>query len=188
MAGESLQDQLIKAGLAKPADAKKANRQKKVSAAKNRKDGKGNDDSRDKLAKARQQKADRAKQDRSKAAERNQVVSQRALLAQIRQIVKQNDKRDLKAKDAEHTYQFVHGKKIKKIYVTQVHKDALLKGELAIINCDGTYHFLDREAMQKVRERDERWIVSWVDPDVKPETVDPDDPYADYQVPDDLDW
>ncbi|MDA1074277.1 MAG: DUF2058 family protein [Proteobacteria bacterium] len=188
MPGESLQSQLIKAGLATAADARKVDRQKKVAKARDRKDGKSESDSREKIAKAKVQKAERAKENRSKAVERNQVVSQHALMAQIRQIVKQNDQRDLKAKDAEHPYQFVHGKKVKRIYVTEAHRNALIKGSLAIINCDGTYHFLEREPMEQVRKRDPKWIVSWADPDAKAAEPDPEDPYAKFQVPDDLDW
>ena len=88
-------------------------------------------------------------------------------------------------------YGFTYGKKVKKIYVTEAQRDQLVDGQLGIvtlvINHEGRrFELVPRAIADKIRERDEAFFVDLGEP-TKSEP-DENDPYADYQVPDDLIW
>lgn len=51
---------------------------------------------------------------------------------------------------------------------------------------EGSYELIPRDAALKIKERDPQRIILLNEP--KSQDVDPDDPYAAYQVPDDLMW
>ena len=86
----------------------------------------------------------------------------------------------------EATYQFTDGKKIKKIYVTEALKKQLSVGNLAIAKLDERYELVPSGIAEKITARDASVIVSHhVNTN---DTIDADDPYAAYQIPDDLDW
>ena len=101
MAG-SLQDQLIKAGLATPAQAKKAEREKRAQQHQGKKqqkkggkpDKKPNDEAR---KRAQAQLAEKKRRDKEAARAINQKAAEKALRAEIKQIILKND---LRAKDA----------------------------------------------------------------------------------------
>ena len=58
---------------------------------------------------------------------------------------------------------------------------------LAIVQHQGGYEVIPREAALKIQERDPRRIVQ-LNILVEPKTPEEDDPYAAYQIPDDLMW
>lgn len=82
-------------------------------------------------------------------------------------------------------YNFVDDKKVKRISVNALVRNKLSSGSLAIVHHGGGYEIIPREAALKIQERDPRRIVLLNTPTEAP---DADDPYAAYQVPDDLMW
>jgi uncharacterized protein YaiL (DUF2058 family) len=65
-------------------------------------------------------------------------------------------------------------------------RNQLSNGFLAIVHHAGGYEVIPREAALKIQERDPQRIVQL---NVKKEEVAAeDDPYAAYQIPDDLMW
>jgi uncharacterized protein YaiL (DUF2058 family) len=176
----SLQDQLLQSGLV---DKKKAKQLKQEQ----RKETKGRpkgqphiDENKEQAKRSQQQKAER---DRLLNKEQQAEAEMRAVKAQIVQLIKMNrvtrDRGDI-------PYQFTDGKRIKKIYVTaQVQKD-LIGGRLAIARLGQEYELLPALAAQKIIERDSHVVVVLNQPSA--EVLDEDDPYADYQIPDDLMW
>lgn len=208
MAG-SLRDQLVQAGLATNAQAKKAERQqraeeqsKRHGGNKQRKvsKGKGEDAPKTQSAtakvKSRAQKLETAKieKDRAIASQRNEKSAAKALRAEIKQIILLNDQRAKTTKaavDGYVPYSFVHGKKIKRIYVPAAQRDQLISGALVVVNNDGLYHFVDKKVADKIVTRDpRRIIVANADKPAENSTgnSDDDEHYAKFQVPDDLDW
>jgi len=212
---QSLRDQLVAAGLASSSQAKKAEKQKRAEAQaraqgkKNSKKnkGKGKDKGKGKAgkappagspqaaaaeptatARAKLAQAAKVRRDKEIARERNQKAQARALRAQIKQLVKENDQRVKEKSDTDVPYNFLHKKKIKRIYVPPTQLDALSKGKLVIINNDGLYHLVTPEIADKIAKRDPKWIITAHD-DTKP-SDDPemDDYYKKFEVPDDLDW
>ncbi len=202
---ESLRDQLVKAGLATANQAKKAERQVSAQqrasrkpeddAAKaksgNKKDrhrGKsGKPSTQDKVrARARELNAEKLKKDQALAAVRNEKAAAKALRAEIKQIILQNDQRSADKKDDDVPYNFLHGKKIKRIHIPKAQVEALSSGALAIVNNDGRYHLVSAEVAQRLSEKNPKCVIAAHNErkDAEPE----DEFYAKFKVPDDLDW
>ncbi|GAA4894124.1 DUF2058 domain-containing protein [Ferrimonas pelagia] len=174
----SLQDQLMKAGLVSKHDAKKANKAKHRAL----KSGKKfvNEAKQD----AAQKRVDQAERDRQLNAERKAEADKKALQAQIRQLITVNaQNRDR----GEIAYNFSDSGKITKIFVTEKLQQGLINGQLAIAKLDDSYHLIPTGVADKVAQRDDSFIVLLNDRNAEAE-VDEDDPYADYQIPDDLMW
>ena len=193
---ESLRDQLVKAGLATTAQAKKAERSKRAEATAERHQGKAKGKNptlpseTDKVkAKAAKQRAEKAARDKALAQQRNEKSRAKALQAQVKQLILQNDQRTKVADDDAVPYNFVHGKKIKKIFVTKVQLDALSNGRLVVVNNNGLYHFVDEKVAKQIEQRDpKRIIVAHAAEAKSPEPGSDDEFYAKFEVPDDLDW
>jgi uncharacterized protein YaiL (DUF2058 family) len=83
-------------------------------------------------------------------------------------------------------FQFVDGKKIKKIHVTPKIQTELSRGRIAIARLEGRYELLPAAAARKIMQRDETAILLLNTSE--PVAAGEDDPYAAYQIPDDLMW
>jgi uncharacterized protein YaiL (DUF2058 family) len=184
--------------LATSAQAKKAERSKRAEATSERhqtkaKKGKGattsQSDTAKVKAKAAQQRAERAAKDKALAQQHNEKAQAKALQAQIRQLILQNDQRTKVADDDAVPYNFVHGKKIKKIFVTKQQLEALSSGRLVVVNNNGIYHFVDEKVAKQIEQRDPKRIIVAHDANAKPPEPGSDEEfYAKFEVPDDLDW
>ena len=200
---QSLRDQLVKAGLATTAQAKKAERSKRAETTAQRQRGKSAKGKKGKdgqssttqsetekvKAKAALQRAAKAARDKALAQRRNEKSHAKALQAQITQLIRQNDERTKVSDDDAVPYNFLHGKKIKKIFVNKVQLDALSVGRLVVVNNNGLYHFVSAKVAKQIEERDPRRIIVAHRRDEKPPEPGSDDEfYAKFEVPDDLDW
>ncbi|SHI21318.1 DUF2058 domain-containing protein [Ferrimonas marina] len=173
----SLQDQLMKAGLVSKHDAKKANK------AKHRALKSGKKVINEAKADAAQKRVDQAERDRQLNAERKAEADKKAVQAQIRQLITVNaQSRD----KGELAYNFSDNGRITKIFVTPALQQGLVNGQLAIATLDDKYHLIATAVAEKVAQRDASAIVLLNDK--AKDAVDEDDPYADYQIPDDLMW
>lgn len=181
----SLQEQLLKAGLADAKKAKQINKEKRKQAKQAPKGQQQVDEA--KLA-AKQALAEKAERDRELNRQRQEQAEQRAIAAQIKQLIEMNRVPRPKPSggDEDIAYQFAHGKKIKKIYVTKKLQEQLVRGLLAIVELDGSYELVPAKVAEKIALRDAGRIL--VKNDSASDAVDEDDPYADYQIPDDLMW
>ena len=199
---ESLRDQLVKAGLATASQAKKAERQAKAQQHANRsgqpgKTAKQGQSKPKKVdpnspeavkARARKQQAEKRERDKALAEARNEKAAARALRAEIKQIITQNEQRQKSSNDEDVPYQFVHGKKIKKIYVPPSQREQLIKGSLVVVNNDGLYSLVSKDVAEQIRARDPKRIITGQEEEKKPEPGSDDEFYAKFEVPDDLDW
>lgn len=176
----SLQDQLLQSGLV---DKKKAKQIKQEQ----RKDAKGRqkgqvpvDENKEQARRVLQEKADR---DRQLNKQQQAEIEKKAIRAQIVQLIKMNR---VDRQQGEIAYQFTDGTRIKKIYLTQQLQKELINGRLAIAKLEDNYELLPASAAEKIMQRDAEVIVLLNR--YEKEGVDEDDPYADYQIPDDLMW
>ncbi|MDZ7669493.1 MAG: DUF2058 domain-containing protein [Gammaproteobacteria bacterium] len=189
MAG-SLKDQLLKAGLVTPDRARKVERQARVEKQARRK-GKTASAEPSATAEARERaqqlKREKAERDRAQAKAANDKAAAKAQRAELKQIILQNDQRVKAMSDDDVAYNFVHGKRVKRIYVPAAQRDQISNGTLVIVNNDGHYHLLTRTAADKVAARDPKRIIVSHDA-TKPEADSDDEYYARFKVPDDLDW
>ncbi|MDO3721897.1 DUF2058 domain-containing protein [Marinobacter sp. chi1] len=177
----SLQDQLLKAGLA---DEKKAKAIRQEKRKKRKTQPKGAFQESEAEIRARKAREEKAERDRELNRQRQQEAEKKAIQAQIRQIIETNR---LDRSKGETSYQFVHDKKIKKILVDDGMFDALSSGRLAIASLNDSYEIIPEAVARKIMERDEQAIVVLHDRTTQQEN-DEDDPYAGYEIPDDLMW
>ncbi|WP_341706171.1 DUF2058 domain-containing protein [Halopseudomonas sp.] len=172
----SLQAQLLKAGLVDEKKLKQAQRAKKKEA----KAQPPGDNGPSAAQKAREQKAER---DRELNQQREAEAARKAAEAQAKQMIEQNV---VDRAGGETPYQFVSKNKIKKIHVTEEQFGLLSRGRLGITRLSGGFVLIPLEIAEKVRERVPHWPVHIAE--VKKETAAEDDPYAGYEIPDDLMW
>ncbi len=190
---DSLRDQLVKAGLASGAQAKKAERQTRAERNAQRSGGKHGAPREDPnspervKAQALKQQAEKRARDQALARDRNAKSAAKALRAEIKQIIFQNDLRAKTVNDDDLPYNFVHRKKIKKIFVPREQVELLSTGSLIIVNNDGLYHLLSKDVAEQIRVRDPKRIIAAHD-NKPPEHGSDDEHYAKFEVPDDLDW
>ena len=83
-------------------------------------------------------------------------------------------------------YNYTFNSKIKKLPLDAVTHNALVKGRLSLCGIEEVTYIVTRETAEKLSELDADIIL--VQNDKVDEEVDENDPYADYQIPDDLMW
>lgn len=181
----SLRDQLLKAGLADPKQAKKVEKEKRE-AAKQAPKGKPVEDEARRAAREAQQA--RAERDRELNRQKIEAAERKAVREQIRQLIISNRMEKNggdRGKDTE-SYRFTDGKKIEKIYVTDLIHRQLSRGQLAIVKLGNAYEVVPGAVAEKIKERDPSFVISLASRDTSAPAED--DPYARFQVPDDLMW
>jgi uncharacterized protein YaiL (DUF2058 family) len=176
----SLQDQLLKAGLIDKNKVKQVRREKYKQAKQQPKGQPLEDETR---LRAQQALAQKAAQDRELNLRREQAAAQKAIAAQIKQLI-ENHRIDRNR--GEVAYQFADGAKIKQLYVTAAQQDALAWGQVAIVRLGAAYELVPKVVAGKIRQRDAAVVVSLAAP--RDSAAEEEDPYADYQIPDDLMW
>ena len=121
----SLQEQLLKAGLADEKKAKQIKKEQRQA----KKANKGKPQVNESRLAAEKALAEKAQRDRELGRQRQAEADKKAIYAQIVQLV--NTSR-IDRKGGEVAYQFTDGKKIKKLYVTAAQQNQLTKGMIAI--------------------------------------------------------
>jgi uncharacterized protein YaiL (DUF2058 family) len=176
----SLQDQLLKAGIVDKDKAKKINKEKRKKARQMPKGKVALDEAKEQAKRAL---AEKSESDRLRSKTLQAAADKKAIHAQVIQLVRTNT---IERSGGETTYQFTDNKKIKKIYVTVAQQNELIKGQLAIAKLDEEYALIPRQIAEKIQQREDH-IITVLNSQQQSE-VDADDPYADYQIPDDLMW
>ncbi|MDQ7090621.1 MAG: DUF2058 domain-containing protein [Methylococcales bacterium] len=179
---KSLQEQLLGAGLTNKAKAKtsKTNKRKQTQAQRKNKLVVVDETAEAmKLAKLKL-----IEKDKVLNLQKQQIAAKKALVAQVKQLIESKKIPQDKEGGA---YNFSDGSKVKKIYVSDEVRDQLVKGRLAIVKIEKSYEIVTAEVAEKIHQRDENCVLL-LNEGTSLETLDENDPYADYQVPDDLIW
>jgi uncharacterized protein len=180
MAG-SLQDQLLKAGLADEKKSKKIQKEKKKQAKIQRKTKvEVVDETKQQVKHAREEKKQR---DRELNEQQKAAALRKAIDAQIKQLIEMNR---VPRAGADVDYNFTDNKKIKKMRVTPLMLEQLSAGRLSIVSLEGGYEVVPTPVAEKIKEREDSRVI--VCNEGGKEEIDEDDPYADYKIPDDLMW
>ena len=176
----SLQDQLLKAGLI---DDKQANKIKKSKHKQVKQKQKNKIETADEAKQAAQQaQAEKVERDRQLNRQRKAEAERKAVTAQVRQLVEMNRQ---STDEGDIAYSFTDGTLIKRIAVTDTQLKQLGNGRLCIIKLDEQYALIPTRVAEKIQLRDAQTLILSNRPTEAP---DEDDPYADFQVPDDLMW
>jgi uncharacterized protein YaiL (DUF2058 family) len=182
----SLQEQLLKAGLTD---------KKKVTQAKREKHKKVKQQQRHKVVEVDENKAaaeralaEKQEKDRLLNLKNKQIAEQKAIAAQIKQLIEIN--RQPKG-NGDIACNFTDANVIKRIYVDKVTQKRISVGKLAIVKYAQGYEIVPMPVADKIAQRDELVVVYRADVLAVDETVEKteeDDWYADYDIPDDLSW
>jgi uncharacterized protein len=176
----SLQEQFLKAGLVDKNKAKQAHHDKTKQKKEERKTGTQTvDEARLAALETQRKNAERA---RELNAQRDAAATQKAIMAQIAQMVQKN--RQSKG-NGDIAYNFTHGSKIERMFVSAAVQAHLIAGRLVIVCQGDAVDLVPRVIADKIAERDASLVVR-----VKKTSndIDEDDPYAAFQIPDDLMW
>lgn len=176
----SLQDQFLKAGLVSQKKVKQTNQEKSKQKKDERRTGTQTvDEVRLAALETQRRNAERA---RELNAQRDAAARQKAIVAQIAQMVEQS--RQGKG-GGDIPYNFTHDNKIKRLFVSAAVQADLIAGRLVIV-CQGeSVDLVPRVVADKIAERDPTLVVRVNKTSTE---TDADDPYADYKIPDDLMW
>ncbi|MBT8140674.1 MAG: DUF2058 domain-containing protein [Gammaproteobacteria bacterium] len=194
----SLQDQLLKAGMVDAKKAKALEKEKRRQAKQVRR-GQAEADS-DIEDAAAQAKAAKLEKDREANRQKQAQAEEKAITAQIKQLIESHriarpGAGGGQGKEEPIGYQFVHGKKIKKILVDAKLQRQLECGVIAIVVLNDNYELVPAATAEKIAQRDSDIVVLLNDTiaTAKDSGGDnsndsDDDYYAQFKVPDDLMW
>ena len=177
MAKNALQAQLLKAGLV---DTKKAKQLSKQAQHAKRTGDAADAEVKKALAIAQ---AEKVAKDQKLNQEKQHILEQKMLTANIIQMIKQHQIHDIQG---DISYQFVDDTKIKKLYITQKLYNQIVAGHVCIARLEDNYALLPRPLAERINTKLEGFIV--VSNDKQAAELAEDDPYAAYAIPDDLMW
>lgn len=179
---KSLAEQLLKAGLVDEKKAKAVKKEKYVEQKHARKHKVETvDEAKAAAETSRQQKLER---DRELNRQMKEEAERKAVTAQIRQIIETNKV----PRKGDVAYNFGHDGKVKTIYIDTRLKQQLVLGNLSIAVIDGRYELIPTGAAAKIRERDESYVALYNVVEKTAAAQEEEDPYAAFQIPDDLMW
>jgi len=180
--GNSFQDQFLKLGLV---DKKQVNNAKKKKHQQKKKKIAKKQTVVDENVLLAQEALDKKK---ARAQELNQLreekLKKREKAASIKQMVEKNR---LEKDDRGIAYRFNAMGKIQRIFVKKETADQLSSGHLCIVGLGKSYEVVPATIGEKIRGINSQTFVLINAPADKNEGAS-DDPYADYEVPDDLTW
>jgi len=180
--GSSLFDQLQKSGLVDEKKAKKARQEQHKGRKQKTKKGAPAAVTESQLL-AQKARADKVARDRQLNQQKKEQQERKAITAQIRQLIENNA---VKGADGDIAYHFNDANVVKSLYVSAAVHKSLSAGRLLIVRLDQAYEMVPWQVAEKIRQRDEHCVIQPV-PASEP-VLDDEDPYADYQIPDDLMW
>lgn len=127
--------------------------------------------------------AEKVERDRQLNQQQKKAAEQAAIAAQIKQLIETNRVNEY---DGDIAYNFTDEKIIRRIYVSEKIRKHLISGHLAIAKLGEDYALVPTPVANKIKQRNEQCIIM-NDHNIT-STPGEDDPYADYQIPDDLMW
>ncbi len=181
----SLQEQLLKAGLIDAKAAKLANKEKskQTNVARKSKEGIVNET---KLA-AEKALAEKAARDRETNRLLQEQANHKAIAAQIKQMIQVNK---INKGKPDVGFNFIDDSKIKKIHISKEIQHQIGIGNLAIVKLveakETRYEIVPGKCAQKIAQRDSQCVLMLNEKTTT--AAEEDDPYAAYQIPDDLMW
>lgn len=174
----SLQDQLLKAGLTSKAKANKVKSQKRKQTQQQQKNKISTVNEVKKQADAARTK--QIQKDKQLNEQRNQQADKKQLASQIVQLINLNK---IPQDEEGIAFNFTDDNKVKVLYVSAALKDDLIAGKAAIAKLAECYEIVSAKVADKIAQRDSSYLIELADT-----TLDIDDDYADYKIPDDLMW
>ncbi|MGV2873308.1 DUF2058 domain-containing protein [Colwellia sp. E150_009] len=181
----SLQEQLLKAGLTTKQKARQANADQRKKN-KQKRSGVQHDATLQEQVKQDLAKEKIVKQEKDNAlnALKKQQLAEKEQVLRIKQILIHHQIVNV---EGDNDYNYTFGSKIKKLSLDSATHKALVNGRLSLCGLEDVTYLVTRETADKLAELDKNVVLVQNDKMID-EQIDEDDPYADYQIPDDLMW
>ena len=178
----SLQDQLLNMGLT---DKKTAKKNKKDKAKQDKMQRKNQIQVTNEIVVlAKKSRDKKVQKDRELNAQCKYEAKKQAIIAQIKQLIQSNR---VDCEGCEVIYNFIDSTVIKKINVNDEIQRLLGIGRLAIVKFENRYDVVPFIVAEKIAARDDSYVVVLNKVIATDEALE-DDPYANFQIPDDLMW
>lgn len=175
----TLQEQMLKAGLVTSKKVAKVQRTAKKSRVQ----------AREAREAVEENKKAQLERDKQLNEQQKQAVLAKEYKAQVKQLIEMNR---ISLPKGDIAFNFTDNNRIKKMMVDKVTQAQLIGGRLAIArlavdnNGESAYAIIPASVADKIAQRDADAIV--LNNALSQEEEEKDDPYADFQVPDDLMW
>lgn len=180
----SLQEQLLKSGLADKKSAKKIQNEKRKKDKIRRKNKVVETD--EVKASVQAQLEAKKQKDQALNAEAKKEAEKKQIAAQIIQMIEMNQQ---PINNGEVKFQFTHDNVIKQLLVSEKTRNHLQNNKLAIVAHKEHYAIIPIQVADKIAERDDSCILYRADMQGDVEMSEEEkDWYADYEIPDDLVW
>lgn len=181
----SLQDQLLKAGATSKQKARQATLDNKKKNKQNRHNIKHKIETEDSLKKeVEQAKINKQVQNKRLAEQEKAKREQKEARARVKQILEHNGLKDY---EGEISYNFTYEKLVKRLHVNESVHRSLINGTLAICIQEERFFVLPEGIANKLLELDPS-VIAALNEKKADQAVDENDPYADFEIPDDLMW
>lgn len=186
---DSLRDQLIAAGFDAP--KKEARKKPKTNAgsssakgkAKGKQTRQGPQPRRNKSGSPKSQGSGKGPNQQQKSSD-DAIAARKKLKAEIKVLIDENKTEPWKG---DTVYRYLVDKKIRELYVTEVLHPKLTTREVAITRFNGETFIVPRATGQAIKQKNPQWSVFNLE-DNETAADETDSEYADFQVPDDLQW
>ena len=180
----SLQDQLLKAGLTTKHKARQANTDKRKKN-KQKRSGQKVEVSLQEQVQQDLKKTQQEKQSKDAAlnAERKQALAEKEAGLRIKQILEHHQIAECQG---EKEYKYSFDNKIKTAYLDEKTYNAIVNGRLALCGWLDQTYVVTAETAAKIATLNDTVIL--VQNDKVEQETDEEDPYAEFQIPDDLMW
>jgi uncharacterized protein len=178
---KSLQEQLLKAGLGNEKKLKAIKKEKHKERVQAGKNGTVVNEASVLAEQSRQQQLQR---DQELNRQRKAELDKKALAAQVKQLIELNTI----THKGETAFNFTDGSVVKRLYVSNRIHAELTKGQAAIAKLAEQYYVIPVKVAEKIQQRLAEAIIVLHNTGQSAEVQAEDDPYAAYQIPDDLMW
>ena len=180
--GNSLFEQLKKTGLVDDKKAKQAKHSQYKNKKKKAKKGSAAQVDEATLL-AQKANSEKTERDRQLNQTMKAEAEHKAIAAQIKQLIETNRIED---GGGDVTYNFTDANVVKRLHVSEQSHKHLISGYLAIAKLGERYELVPVPVAEKIKQRDEQCIIL-CEPSTETK-FSGNDPYADYEIPDDLMW
>ena len=181
MAG-SLQDQLKKSGLVSKKKSQQLDAEKRKKIKAKNKGQKFDNEIAEKVKKAKLQKK---RDDQKRNQQQQQQAKQNEEKARVKQII---DQVKIKDYEGDVAFNFQFNNKIKTLYLNKENYDALVAESVGLCQIDNIIFIVPNSTVNKIKSINPAYVVLHQDKPNTPLETANDDPYANYDIPDDLMW
>ena len=181
---KSLKNQLLKAGLTDAHSVKNTRKRKQPKLAK-----KARGETSESAKLAEQALREKANRDTELNRIRQREVESKAQRAQIKQLIETTriDKGEANVGESSVAYSFSVDGKIKTIHISEDQQKQLVRNQISVVVAAADkFELVPKVVAEKIAQRDASCVI--VSESNEEAAVSEDDPYADYQIPDDLIW